>query len=124
LRNVIRIVQFFSLFIGVNLTFFPIHFLGLQGIPRRYREYSPVFSYWHRIASLGRIIRMVSTLILVYMWWESLSSNRLVLIINWKGYFIDFLNKNPVSLHTNYESIIIVLKNHSVLSEYHSRLWF
>jgi heme/copper-type cytochrome/quinol oxidase subunit 1 len=59
--------QFVVLFIGVNLTFFPIHFLGLQGIPRRYREYTPVFSYWHRVSSLGRIIRIVSAVLLLFI---------------------------------------------------------
>jgi hypothetical protein len=76
----------------------------MQGIPRRYREYSSVYSYWHRIASLGRIIRIVATLVLFFMWWESLERQRTLIRINWKGNFMELLHKQPVSLHTNYES--------------------
>jgi len=67
LNSVIRITQFLILFIGVNLTFFPIHFLGLQGMPRRYREYLPVFSYWHRISSTGRTLRIVAVLLAFFI---------------------------------------------------------
>lgn len=104
-NNLIREVQFIVLFLGVNLTFFPIHFIGIQGMPRRYREYSPVFSYWHAVASLGRIIRMLATLLLFFMWWEALRRQRIVLRLNWKRLFIDILYKYPTSLHTNYERV-------------------
>jgi len=104
-NNLIREVQFIVLFLGVNLTFFPIHFIGIQGMPRRYREYSPVFSYWHAVASLGRVIRMLATLLLFFIWWEALRRQRIVLRLNWKRLFIDILYKYPTSLHTNYERV-------------------
>lgn len=96
-------IQFFSLFMGVNLTFFPMHFLGIQGMPRRYREYSPVFSYWHSIASLGRVLSMLATLLLFFLWWDSIVSHRIVLFTNWKGLTAELFFKQPRSLHTNYE---------------------
>jgi len=110
LNNIIGISQFYLLFIGVNLTFFPMHFLGMQGIPRRYSEYSPVLSYWHRYASLGRVISIVAILILFYIWWEAISTYRVVIFMNWKSYFIDTINKQPTMLHTNYESVSGFLK--------------
>jgi len=105
INSTVRLVQFFVLFIGVNLTFFPIHFLGVQGMPRRYREYAPIFSYWHRVASFGRVIRMVAALLLFYIWWEALTRRRVLTTLNWKGYFIDSYHKQPHSLHGNYEAV-------------------
>jgi cytochrome c oxidase subunit 1 len=110
LSSNISLIQFLILFLGVNITFFPIHFIGLQGIPRRYREYSPVFSYWHRIASIGRTIRMVSVLILFFIWWEAFRSQRVIIFLNWKGYFIDRFHKYPVILHSNYERMLSYIK--------------
>jgi len=45
LNNTLSLTQFFTLFLGVNITFFPIHFLGIQGIPRRYSDYLTTFSF-------------------------------------------------------------------------------
>ncbi len=56
-------LHFWLTFIGTNLIFFPQHFLGLQGMPRRYVDYTPAFEHWHKISTYGYYITAVATVI-------------------------------------------------------------
>ncbi|MXP41465.1 cytochrome c oxidase subunit I [Altererythrobacter soli] len=56
-------LHFWVFFVGVNIIFFPMHFLGMNGMPRRYPDYTPAFSYWNEIATVGYWIMAGSMLI-------------------------------------------------------------
>ncbi len=60
-------VHFWVTFVGVNLTFFPMHFLGLAGMPRRYVDYPEAFRGWNEVASIGGYIGGLGMLIFFYV---------------------------------------------------------
>jgi cytochrome c oxidase subunit 1 len=75
-NTILAKVQFWLLFIGVNVTFFPQHFLGLQGMPRRISDYPDAFVGWNLISSFGSIISVVSAWLFLYIVYDQLVGGR------------------------------------------------
>jgi len=100
-------IQFYSIFFGVNLTFFPQHFLGLNGIPRRYSDYPIVFSTWNFLSSLGSYISILRIFYFIFIIWDSLSFGRLIISSNSAPSFNEWFRNNPLVDHTYNQPIII-----------------
>nr|YP_010632648.1 cytochrome c oxidase subunit I [Cladonia ravenelii]WBP63508.1 cytochrome c oxidase subunit I [Cladonia ravenelii] len=86
-------VHFWILFIGVNVTFFPQHFLGLQGMPRRISDYADAFAGWNMISSFGSIISVIATLFFLHILYIQLTNGKPVSGYVWHmpSYYTDAL---------------------------------
>jgi len=71
-------IHFWTFFTGVNITFFPMHFLGVAGMPRRIPDYPDAYLIFNKMASWGSYISALSSLFFFYVVFEALSSSRKV----------------------------------------------
>jgi cytochrome c oxidase subunit 1 len=75
-------IHYWSMFIGVNTTFFPQHFLGLQGMPRRISDFADAFTGWNMVSSFGSFISVVSTVVFLVMVYTQIHGSTLILTSN------------------------------------------
>jgi len=66
------IIHFITMFIGVNVTFFPMHFLGLAGMPRRVPDYNESYWTWNWVASIGSFVSLISMFYFLYLIFDML----------------------------------------------------
>nr|YP_010363299.1 cytochrome c oxidase subunit I [Cladiucha punctata]QXG15714.1 cytochrome c oxidase subunit I [Cladiucha punctata] len=109
LNNLWMKIQFLLTFIGVNLTFFPQHFLGLNGMPRRYSDFPDAFLTWNILSSLGSIISFISVIYFLFIIWESMSSKRQILFSSNMNSSIEWKQMMPPSEHS-YQDLPISFK--------------
>jgi cytochrome c oxidase subunit 1 len=98
-------LHFWVLFIGVNVTFFPQHFLGLQGMPRRISDYPDAFAGWNIISSFGSIISVVATGLFLHLVYLQLVGNKNLSRYPWYAppVFYDYLQLLLSRLYTSLE---------------------
>nr|YP_011017753.1 cytochrome c oxidase subunit 1 [Polysiphonia morrowii]WQF69599.1 cytochrome c oxidase subunit 1 [Polysiphonia morrowii] len=109
-------IHFWSTFIGVNLTFMPMHFLGLAGMPRRIPDYPDAYFNWNIIATYGSYVALLSTLFFFYLVFEAISSKNVCGNEPWnsdlkplKGVSsLEWVISSPPAYHTFEETPLII----------------
>nr|WIW75300.1 cytochrome c oxidase subunit 1 [Mecostethus sp.] len=100
-------IQFTIMFIGVNMTFFPQHFLGLAGMPRRYSDYPDAYTSWNVISSIGSTISLVGIIMFIMIMWESMIKNRMIIFSINMSSSNEWLQNNPPAEHSYSELPLI-----------------
>nr|QBC73148.1 cytochrome c oxidase subunit I [Bathysciadiidae sp. MNHN-IM-2013-40843] len=103
------ITHFFIMFFGVNLTFFPQHFLGLAGMPRRYSDYPDSYSPWNTVSSVGSLISLMGSLYFMVILWEAFASQRSVIASMAQSVSLEWDNTLPSDFHNFEETGAIVI---------------
>ncbi|NEO69829.1 cytochrome c oxidase subunit I [Moorena sp. SIO3H5] len=101
-------LHFALTFIGANLNFFPMHPLGLQGMPRRVASYDPEFAFWNVVASIGAFLLGMSTLPFILNMVGSWVQGEKAPANPWRAIGIEWLVSSPPS-HENFEELPVVI---------------
>lgn len=96
-------IHFWTLFIGVNTTFMPQHFLGLAGMPRRIPDYPDAYEGWNYISSIGSMISVAATAVFLYVIYDMLTAQPAASMNPWgaPGYFMSTPSYLSESTHSN-----------------------
>jgi cytochrome c oxidase subunit 1 len=89
--------HFWLMFIGFNVTFFPMHFLGLNGMPRRVYTYPAElnFEFWNQVQTWGSMILGVSMLVFIYNMWRAARGPANAPADPWRGATLEWLIPSP-----------------------------
>lgn len=107
LSPTILTTQFIIIFVGVNLTFFPQHFLGLGGIPRRYSDYPDAYRFWNIISSIGSLISVIAVLFFLLTILERIKANRPVIFPDRFSTSLEWFHPTPPIDH-RYDEIPLI----------------
>jgi cytochrome c oxidase subunit 1 len=101
--------HFWLTFLSFNVTFLPMHWLGLLGMPRRVAQYRPEFQFWNDVASVGSFVLAASTLLLIYNMVWSLLKGPKAGPNPWKARTLEWTISSPPPYY-NFKTIPAVLK--------------
>nr|YP_006344.1 cytochrome c oxidase subunit I [Siphonodentalium lobatum]AAP91665.1 cytochrome c oxidase subunit I [Siphonodentalium lobatum] len=108
LDNFLSKVHFFIMFVGVNVTFFPQHFLGLMGMPRRYSDFPDVYMKWNVVSSMGSFW-IIGVMLFLFLLWDAFSSARGSIFTSELPQSIEWDSRLPLDFHT-FEGNLIIYK--------------
>jgi len=98
--------HFLVIFLAVNLTFFPQHFLGLAGMPRRYSDYPDAYYKWNQVSSFGSLFSIVAVIMFIFLLWEALTSQRSALFRAAPAMSREWEDFLPPDFHTRTETSV------------------
>jgi cytochrome c oxidase subunit 1 len=107
-NNNLFIIQFICIFLGVNITFFPQHFVGLNGIPRRYSDYPDFITYWNIISSSGFTLSFFAVLSLLFLIIEIFFRKRFIINLN-RNNILEWQIQTPPENHTSNQNSFLYL---------------
>jgi len=108
-------VHFWLTFFGVNITFFPMHFLGLAGMPRRIPDYPDAYSGWNAVATFGSYITVIGLVLFFYIiyrtftdgikfgensWKDFIAENTRLQVTDYPTRSLEWLLPSPPQTHT------------------------
>ena len=94
-------LHFWLSFIGVNVTFFPQHFIGLAGMPRRYPDYALIFADWNMVSSIGAFLFGFSQLLFLFIVIKTVMGGKKATDQVWEGAKgLEWTVASPAPYHT------------------------
>jgi len=107
-------IHFWLTFVGVNLTFFPQHFLGLAGMPRRIPDYPDAYAGWNMLSSLGAFISAASALFFLYVLYRTFTSQERCADNPWGegATTLEWTVSSPPPFHTFNELPVVAAERH------------
>lgn len=110
--------HFWLFFLGVNITFFPMHFLGLAGMPRRYLDYPDAFAGWNLIATFGSYLSFFSFVYFFYIVYLTLANSPKCANNPWSdeetAYGLEWMLPSPPAYHTFGDMLPVIRPTYSI----------
>ena len=94
-------LHFWLSFIGVNVTFFPQHFIGLAGMPRRVPDYALQFADWNMVSSVGAFLFGASQILFLFIVLKTVMGGKKATSEVWEGARgLEWTVESPAPYHT------------------------